>query len=111
MARWVYASGVAFNATNNDYFADMLRDVAAAGKGYKAPNINQLREQLLEAEYSRVKQQSEELHSTALRQTGCSVTSDGWTNTQHKPLLNVMFVTTSGAVFVDSVDTSGEIKV
>ena len=95
----------------SSYFQEMLTAVAAHGPGYKPPNVNQLREGLLDAEHASVKAQVDSLHKSNLEKLGCTVASDGWSDTQNRPLLNIMWVTTSGAVFAKSIDTSGEIKV
>ena len=111
VARFCYATGVPFNALVSPYFADMLTAVAAHGPGYKPPGINQLREKLLEDELANVKGAVKGLHSHLVTLYGCSVTSDGWTDTQSRPLLNILYVTPAGAVFVRAVDTSGQVKV
>ena len=38
---------------------------------------------------------------------GCTLTGDGWTNTQNKSLLNFIVATPGGPVFEEFVDTSG----
>ena len=41
---------------------------------------------------------------------GKALCSDGWSSTTNRPLLNVITVSTKGAYFVKSIDTSGETK-
>ncbi len=45
-----------------------------------------------------------------MQTTGASIASDGWDDRQGRPLLNVVLITAQGAMFIKSVDTSGEIK-
>ena len=65
---------------------------------------------LLDAEYERVQREEEEKHAKVIELTGEQLASDGWTDTAHRPLLNVMLVTPCGATFKTSIDTSGEEK-
>lgn len=41
---------------------------------------------------------------------GCSVTSDGWSSTSGRPLLNFLAVNPHGPVFLSALDTSGFVK-
>jgi hypothetical protein len=41
---------------------------------------------------------------------GCTVTSDGWSSTTNRPLLNVLAVNPMGAAFLKAVDASGSVK-
>jgi Protein of unknown function (DUF 659) len=42
--------------------------------------------------------------------TGFTLTSDGWSSTTNRPLLNILTVTPMGSAFVKAVDTSGHVK-
>ena len=42
--------------------------------------------------------------------TGGTLTSDGWSNIQNRPVINCLLVTGDGAMFIDAVDTSGKVK-
>ena len=43
--------------------------------------------------------------------TGVALCSDGWSDVTNKPLLNVMVVTTKGAIFDSAINAAGEVKV
>ena len=45
-----------------------------------------------------------------LSTTGGTLASDGWSNIQNRPVINCLLVTGDGAMFIDAVDTSGEVK-
>lgn len=46
-----------------------------------------------------------------IEQTGCTLVSDDrWSNTQHRPLINVMLFNPHGECFLKAVDSSGKIK-
>ena len=39
-----------------------------------------------------------------------SIVSDGWSNPQRRPLINIMVVSNGGPVFIKAIDGSGEFK-
>ena len=41
---------------------------------------------------------------------GCTIVSDGWSNVQRKPLINIMIVSPRGETFVRGADFAGSIK-
>ena len=45
-----------------------------------------------------------------MKLTGATLISDGWSNVQNRPMINCFVVTGDGAMFVDGVDTFGQIK-
>jgi hypothetical protein len=42
-----------------------------------------------------------------IKVSGCTVVSDGWSNIQGQPLLNVLAHTSAGVVFLKTHDSSG----
>jgi hypothetical protein len=44
------------------------------------------------------------------RSSKATITSDGWSDTPNRPLLNLLMVTPKGEKFLESVDTSGDTK-
>ena len=42
--------------------------------------------------------------------SGCTIVSDGWSNVQRRPLINVMLVCPRGETFIKSIDSSSAIK-
>ncbi len=44
------------------------------------------------------------------RSNKATITSDGWSDTRNRPLLNLLMVTPKGEKFLESVDTSGDTK-
>ena len=45
-----------------------------------------------------------------LSTTACTIVSDGWSNVQRRPLINIMIVSPCGETFLRAVDSSGKIK-
>jgi hypothetical protein len=108
-ARFFYSNGIPFNVANSPYFTKFVADVAAFGPGYKPPKRDVLRETLLVKEKSRIQKLLQPVVDS-LDTQGCTLTSDGWSNTQNRPLLNYLLVTTKGNIFLGATDTSGERK-
>ena len=44
------------------------------------------------------------------RKKGVSICSDGWSDVQRKPLINIMAASSEGIIFLTAIDASGEIK-
>lgn len=64
---------------------------------------------LIDRELAVVKHQVEEAKKKYTGQ-GVTLVSDGWTNAQHRPIINFLMVSSEGATFLSSVDTSGQEK-
>jgi hypothetical protein len=108
-ARFFYSNGIATNVARSPYFHKFIDAVANYGKGYKPPKIDALLTTLLNKEKARIQKELQPVMDT-LETQGCTLTSDGWSNTQHRPLLNFLIVTTKDNVFLGAHDTSGETK-
>lgn len=109
ISRFFYSCGISFNVAKSPYFADMIKSVHSAPASYKPPGINALRDSLLQKEVERVKSKLEPLLSSNAT-TGCTITSDGWSSCQNRPLLNFLLVNPKGDVFLKAEDTSGKSK-
>jgi hypothetical protein len=108
-ARFFYANGIAANVARSPYFQSFIDFVADYGKGYKPPKSDALLNTLLVKEKAKIQKDLQPIMDT-LETQGCTLTSDGWSNTQHRPLLNFLIVTTKGNMFLGARDTSGETK-
>jgi Protein of unknown function (DUF 659) len=113
VARLFYGTGIPFNVARSPFFLDAVMAVAAYGKAsggqYRPPSYDLLGTSLLDNEVNRVKQEAA-IMRTDLKHFGYTLTSDGWTSVQNRPLLNILMVTHKGSEFISAVDTSGEIK-
>lgn len=110
VARMCYSTGVSFNIVNNKHFKDMCDKIARYGPAYQLPSDYPIRTSLLQSEYEAVSHLVEQFHSAHLSQTGGTIVSDGWSDVQRRPILNILLVTPSGATFLNSVDSSGQVK-
>lgn len=64
---------------------------------------------LIDRELAVVKHQVEEVKKKFTSQ-GVTLVSDGWTSVQHRPIINFLMITSEGATFLSSIDTSGQEK-
>lgn len=110
VARMCYSTGVSFNVVNNKHFKEMCQTIANYGPTYQLPSDHPIRSSLLQHEYDTVSRRVDQFHAAHLSQTGCTIVSDGWSDVQRRPLLNILLVTPAGATFLNSIDTSGEVK-
>jgi hypothetical protein len=86
----------------------MLESIGQYGPGYRSPSYHAIRNLLLD----RVVNKTNELrkkHEEAWKEYGCTIMSDGWTDTSHHHLINFLANSPAGTFFLGSVDTSSEI--
>jgi hypothetical protein len=105
----LYANGVPFNFVRSPYFKEALKKTGAFGSSYGGPSYNALREGSLDKAKQKIEKEMEPLVES-LEKSGCTIASDGWTNTQSRPLLNLLMVCPRGEVFLRAVNTEGATK-
>ena len=47
---------------------------------------------------------------TSWSSSGVTIVSDGWTDTKHRPFINIIATSPKGAMFLKVEDCSGEVK-
>lgn len=109
IAVFFYYNGIAFNTANSQAYIDMIRAIVRAGSGYRAPSAWKLSGPLLEAEHARVQEGLEQIRVEGIK-TGVSISSDGWTDVAGHPLINFMYMSPAGCVFLGAQDSSSEVK-
>ncbi|MCO5579574.1 hypothetical protein L7F22_033431 [Adiantum nelumboides] len=100
VARCFYDCGMPFVIARSPY--DMVNAISSFGKGYKAPNYEKLRTTLVESEVAKVSSRLAGIKSS-WPHYGCSIVSDGWTDTAKRPLINLMVSSAGGVVFERSI--------
>jgi hypothetical protein len=110
VARMCYITGISFNVVNNKHFKEMCSKIAQHGPTYQLPSDYPVRTSLLQTEYNNISQRVDQFHNSYLAQTGGTIVSDGWSDVQHRPILNILLVTPAGATFLNSVDSSEQVK-
>ncbi|KAJ8428428.1 hypothetical protein Cgig2_003130 [Carnegiea gigantea] len=108
--RGLCSAGVPFNALRNPEFVDMLMAVNKAPKCYKPPSYEKARTSLLDECKRNLERDLIPIQETWYTQ-GVSIVSDGWSNTKHNPLINVLAVNSRGATFMYADDFSGIEKI
>src|SRR6185436_6097850 len=109
VARLFYASGIPFAIADSSYFKAAIAAVAKCDSSYKAPNRMKISTAMLADEVHQVEQSMASFKEEAVKH-GVTLMSDGWTNVQNKPIINFLAATGDGCIFLNALDTSGEIK-
>lgn len=110
IARFFYASGLPFHLARSPYYMSCFSYAANNSlAGYIPPGYNALRTSLLQQERANVERLLQPVKSTWVEKR-ISIVSDGWSDSQRRPLINFMAVSESGPMFLKAVDCSGQIK-
>ena len=110
IARMFYASGLPFHLARSPYYVSCIQFAANnALASYVPPGYNKLRTNLLRQERAHIDRLLQPIKGT-WKEKGVSIVSDGWSDSQRRPLINFMAVTESGPMFLKAVDCTGEIK-
>ena len=83
--------------------------LGAYGVGYTGPGYNRIRDRLLLDAVQRLDVRMELFWEEAER-TGAVLMSDGWTDTSHRPLMNVLAGTPKGSAFLFAENCEGKVK-
>lgn len=106
---FLYASDITFNVLRSPYWHEMVEAIHGASKGYKSPRYNKARTMGLDKEKTKI-QNALGQFKNAWNEYGVSIVSNGWTNVKGKPLINILGVFASGAIFLSSHDYSDWFK-
>ena len=121
IGRFFYANGISFHAADSPGWHEVVKDLKKASTGYKSPGRESLRTTVLisvrkeldgKLRHAGILEAQDPTGAVEqeLQRFGTALCSDGWTSTTRRPILNVITVTTKGAFFVKSIDTSGADK-
>ncbi|GFS32012.1 hypothetical protein Acr_00g0020400 [Actinidia rufa] len=110
IARMFYSGGLPFNLARNPYYVSSYTCAANNSiPGYIPPGYNLLRTKLLQRERANIERLLEPIKGT-WREKGSTIASDGWSDSQRRPLINFMAVSGALPMFLKAVDCSGETK-
>ena len=98
-----------FNVLRSPYWHEMVSAINDAPKGYKSPGYDKARTMGLDPEKAKITHSLSRMTSS-WNENGVSIVSDGWTNIKCKPLISVLAVSVSGAIFLSSYDYSNKFK-
>ncbi|XP_061364625.1 uncharacterized protein LOC133308064 [Gastrolobium bilobum] len=110
IARMFYSAGLPFHLARNLYFQQAFTYATSHNiSGYQPPGYNLLRTTLLTQEKDNIDRLCIPARSL-WRSNGVSIVSDGWSDSQRRPIINFMAVCDGVAMFLKSVDCSGDTK-
>ena len=98
------------STVNDFYFRDAMEKVAEAGKGRAHLGRKRLTDVLLPTEVKRVKKVNSGVSILNTGLFGQTLVSDGWADSNGKPLINALLVSPGGEQFLEAIDTSGDTK-
>jgi len=108
VADFFYENGIPFNVINSRSWEIMLESIGQYGPGYRSPTMHDIRESLLERAVNRTAELRKK-HEESWKEYGCTLMSDGWTDTSHRHIINFLANSPAGTFFLGSVDASSEI--
>ncbi|KAL2328047.1 hypothetical protein Fmac_021474 [Flemingia macrophylla] len=109
IARFWYQAGLSFNLIKLESFHDMLHEVAHFGKHLKPPSYHDIRVPLLQKEVEYTNELMKPLKEQ-WTSFGCSIMSNGWTDRKQRSIINFLVNSSSGTMFLKSVDASDYVK-
>ena len=105
IGRFFYANALSFNLCNSPYFGAMVEAIANYGRGFKPPSYHEIRTWILKDEVDCTHEILKEFKKEWPK-VGCSIMADGWTDGKGRNLINFLVNSSSGTVFLKSVDIS-----
>jgi hypothetical protein len=108
VADFFYENGIPLNVINSRSWEIMLESIGQYGPGYRSPSYHEIRVPLLDRAVTRTTELRKK-HEEAWKEYGCTLMSDGWTDTSHRHLINFLANSPAGTFFLGSVDASSEI--
>ncbi len=109
-ALFFYEANIAFNVLRHPAFVNAVKETATAGLVYHPPSYNAMRTKMIDVKKVAVQSMVSEQTKQSISQYGATICSDGWSDTNTRPLLNVMLVCPAGDVFLASANSTGEKK-
>jgi len=110
IAEFFFANGLPPRLADDYFFKGMLKAVKVADANYKSPPRQRLSTDLLSRAKKRAKLEQDRVIKLGVELTGATLVSDGWSDMNRRPLINVLEVTPKGEFFHQSIDTSGDKK-
>ncbi|KAK2654654.1 hypothetical protein Ddye_014510 [Dipteronia dyeriana] len=107
VAKWVYQTGIPFNAIDNVCFLQMVEVIGRFGPSFKPPSQWQLREPLLKEEFETTKEALKK-QEQSWKVDGCSIMTDAWTDRKRRSIMNLCVNSKEGTTFLSSKYSSAE---
>ncbi|KAJ1284460.1 hypothetical protein BS78_03G205900 [Paspalum vaginatum] len=108
VADFFYENGIPFNVINSRSWEILLESIGQYGHGYRSPTYHEIRGPLLERAEKRTMDLRKK-HEESWKEYGCTIMSDGWTDTSRRHLINFLANSPAGTFFLGSVNASSEV--
>jgi hypothetical protein len=108
IADFLYENRIPLHVVKSRSWEIMLESIGQYGPGYRGPSYHDTRVPWLERAVNRTSELRAK-HEAAWKEYGCSLMSDGWTDTGHRHLINFLANSPAGTYFLGSVDASSEV--
>ncbi|XP_059068694.1 uncharacterized protein LOC131056578 [Cryptomeria japonica] len=105
---WIY-NNIPFSIIESPYWEQMVSGLTISGKGFKSPSRYELSGPLLQDEVQNTHQLVEQQRRNWER-NGCTILSDGWTDSRNRTLINFLVASGGPLVFLKSIDASNQVK-
>ncbi|KAL0207877.1 hypothetical protein P9112_010464 [Eukaryota sp. TZLM1-RC] len=97
---------VPFYAASSNEYKTMVQAINVVEKDYKPPSTKRLSGSMIDEYHSSIIDNLSVIVDM-FDHTGVSLVSDGWSDRQSRPLINLLAVTPTGSMFLTAFDTSG----
>ena len=97
VARRMYDACIPINTVNSSYYQRMFNAIASYGPRYRGLNYHALRVPLLR-DAKREVQLIVDSHCSYWANTGCTIMTNGWTDTRHRTLINFLVYCPKGII-------------
>jgi hypothetical protein len=108
VADFLYENKISLHIVNSRSWVIMLESIGKYGPGYRGPSYHDARVPWLERAVNRTSDLRTK-HEEAWKEYGCSLMSDGWTDTRQRHLINFLANSPAGTYFLGSVNASSEV--
>ncbi|XP_059073706.1 uncharacterized protein LOC131874380 [Cryptomeria japonica] len=105
---WIY-NNIPFSIIESPYWEQVVGGLTMSGKGFKSPSRYELSGPLLQREVQNTHQLVEQQRRN-WEKNGCTILSDGWTDSRNRTLINFLVTSGGQVVFLKSIDASNEVK-
>ena len=95
---------------DNMHWKVAWKNIGEFGAGFIAPSYHVMRHGMLDKCIEIVKERVERVVLSNVSITRYIILCNGWSNVQHRPLINVMVVSPRGKIFMRAIDSSSQIK-
>ncbi|KAK3258521.1 hypothetical protein CYMTET_32435 [Cymbomonas tetramitiformis] len=109
LAMALYETDTPFHILDHPAMKTALARVAAVGAGYTAPNFRTVGSTMLEKAYDKVQAEIAEQRAP-LRKFGTTLVSDGATDGNRRPILNLLNVSPALVEFIKAHNCEGKVK-